>query len=212
MKKDKPKTTDNKINKEAEVKDQQSGEVASNPWKTLSTQPIYNNPWIKLEEHQVINPGGSQGIYGKVSFKNVAVGVIPLDEAGNTWLVGQYRYTLNAWSWEIPMGGSPKKENPEKTAARELEEETGLKAKSLQQLLHLHPSNSITDEQGYVYLATALSQGVQQLEDTEKDMQIKKLPFEEALQMAYRGEITDAISVAGLFYLALHPELISRAE
>lgn len=175
-----------------------------NPWKTLSTQPIYNNPWIRLEEHQVINPGGSQGIYGKVSFKNNAVGVIPIDADGNTWLVGQYRYTLSEWSWEIPMGGSPKKEDPAQTALRELEEETGMKAGKLQSLLQLHTSNSVTDELGYLYLATELTQGVQQLEDTEKDLQLMKLPFDEAVIMAQKGEITDALSVAGLFYLALN--------
>ena len=174
------------------------------PWKTLSTQPVYNNAWIKVEEHQVINPGGGNGIYGKVSFKNQAVGIIPIDEDGNTWLVGQFRYTLNQWSWEIPMGGSPKKEDKIKTARRELEEETGLKAGEITQLLHLHPSNSITDEQGYVYLATDLSEGVQQLEDTEKDIKLKKLAFDDAVEMVQNGEITDAISVAGILYLALN--------
>ena len=174
------------------------------PWKTLSTQPVYNNAWIKVEEHQVINPGGTPGIYGKVSFKNQAVGIIPIDEDGNTWIVGQHRYTLNEWSWEIPMGGSPIKEDKVKTARRELEEETGLKAGKITELLHLHPSNSITDEQGYVYLATQLSDGVQQLEDTEKDIEIKKLPFDDVVKMAQNGEITDAISVAGIFYLALN--------
>ena len=178
--------------------------VSKNPWKTLSTQPVYNNAWIKVEEHQVVNPGGTNGIYGKVSFKNQAVGIIPVDEDGNTWLVGQYRYTLNQWSWEIPMGGSPKKEDKIKTALRELEEETGLKAANITELLHLHPSNSITDEQGYVFLATELSDGVQQLEDTEKDIQVKKLAFDEAVQMVQKGEITDAISVAGILYLALN--------
>ena len=182
-----------------ERKDQQE-----NPWKTLSTQPVYNNDWIKVEEHQVITPGGSPGIYGKVSFKNQAVGVIPVDEEGNTWLVGQYRYTLNEWAWEIPMGGSPKKEDKVKTAQRELEEETGLIAGEIVELLHLHTSNSITDEQGYVYLATKLSAGEQQLEDSEKDLKLKKLPLDEAIEMAQNGEITDAMSVAGLFYLALN--------
>ncbi len=180
--------------------------IGENPWKTLSTQPVYNNAWIKVEEHQVINPGGTQGIYGKVSFKSQAVGIIPLDKDGNTWLVGQYRYTLNAWSWEIPMGGSPLKEDRIKTALRELEEETGLVAAQITELLHLHPSNSVTDEQGYVYLATDLSAGLQQLEDTEKDIQVKKMPFEDVVKMAQKGEITDAISVAGIFYLALNQD------
>lgn len=102
--------------------------------------------------------------------------MIPLDEQGNTWLVGQYRYTLNEWSWEIPMGGSPRKEDKQKTALRELEEETGLKAGNLIELLQLHTSNSITDERGIIYLATELSQGEQQLEDSEKDIQLKTQP------------------------------------
>ena len=102
------------------------------------------------------------------------------------------------------MGGSPKKEDKIKTAQRELEEETGLKAEKITELLHLHPSNSITDEQGYVFLATQLSEGVQQLEDTEKDIQVKKIPFDEAVDMVQKGEITDAISVAGILYLALN--------
>lgn len=173
-----------------------------NPWKTLSTQPVYNNDWIKVEEHQVINPGGTAGIYGKVSFKNQAVGIIPIDKDGNTWLVGQYRYTLNEWSWEIPMGGSPKKEDTQKTAKRELEEETGLIAGKLVEILQLHPSNSITDEKGFVYLATNLAKGEQQLEDTEMDIQVKKLSFDKAVEMAQNGEITDAISVAGLLHIA----------
>lgn len=181
-----------------------------NPWKTLSTQPVYSNDWIKVEEHQVINPGGSPGIYGKVSFKSQAVGIIPIDSEGYTWLVGQYRYTLNEWSWEIPMGGSPKKEDKIRTAYRELEEETALKAGAITELMHLHTSNSITDEQGYVYLATDLSEGVQQLEDTEKDIQLKKIPFNEAVKMAQKGEITDAISVAGIFYLALNWDKYSK--
>ena len=104
------------------------------------------------------------------------------------------------------MGGSPLKEDKTKTALRELEEETGLKAGNLTELLHLHPSNSITDEQGFVYLATELSEGQQQLEDTESDIELKKIPFDEAVEMAQNGEITDAMSVAGLFYLALNRE------
>ncbi|VAW57744.1 ADP-ribose pyrophosphatase [hydrothermal vent metagenome] len=182
------------------------------PWKTLSTQPVYNNAWIKVEEHKAINPGGAPCIYGKVSFKNEAVGIIPIDKEGNTWLVGQFRYTLNEWSWEIPMGGSPKDEDPEATANRELEEETGLKANTITKLLQLHPSNSVTDEKGYVYLATELNEGIQQLETSEQDIQVRKLPFEEVLAMAQNGEITDAISLAGIFYLALNKKLITQQK
>lgn len=175
-----------------------------NPWKTLSSKEIYNNNWIRLQEDQVVNPAGKSGIYGKVCFKSQAVGIIPVDDQGNTWLVGQHRYTLDEWSWEIPMGGSPLTESCEKTASRELEEETGLIAEQLRQIQFLHTSNSITDERAYVYLATGLSTGQQQLEETEKDMEVLKLPLNEAIEMALDGRITDAISVAGLFYIAMN--------
>lgn len=177
----------------------------NNPWQTHAIKPVYDNTWIKLEEHQVTNPAGNPGIYGKVCFKTRAVGIIPLDEQGNTWLVGQHRYTLDAWSWEIPMGGSPVGEDCEQTALRELQEETGLRAASLTPVLHLHTSNSITDEQAYVYLAQQLQPGETNFEDTE-DIEVRKLPLSEAIAMAQDGRITDAISVAGLLYLALNPQ------
>lgn len=173
-------------------------------WKTLSSRDIYQNPWIRLEEHQVLNPAGKPAVYGKVCFKSRAVGIIPVDNEGCTYLVGQHRYTLNAWSWEIPMGGSPLDEDVMQTAHRELQEETGLLAGRMQQIQHLHTSNSITDEEGYVFLAQDLTAGKQMLEDSELDLQVKKLPLDEAVSMAQNGEITDAISVAGLLLLALN--------
>ena len=174
-----------------------------NPWKTRSIKAIYSNPWISLEEHQVTNPAGNPGIYGKVCFRNQAVGIIPLDEHGNTWLVGQHRYTLDEWSWEIPMGGSPLGEDCAATARRELEEETGLVAATITQVLYLHTSNSITDEQAYVFLAQQLSPGETAFEETE-DIEIHKLPLSEAVAMAQDGRITDAISIAGLLHVALN--------
>ena len=78
---------------------------ARNPWQTIDVRPVYDNAWISVAEHRVIDPSGNPGIYGKVSFQNTAVGVIPVDEQGNTWLVGQYRYVLDEYSWEIPEGG-----------------------------------------------------------------------------------------------------------
>lgn len=176
----------------------------SNPWKTLSSKEIYSNPWIKLQEDKIINPAGKTGIYGKVCFKSQAVGVIPVDEQGSTWLVGQHRYTLNEWSWEIPMGGSPLNEDCQQTALRELEEETGLIAANIKQIQFLHTSNSITDEQAYLYLATDLTPGKQQLEDTEQDLEVLKLPLSDAIKMAQDGSITDACSVAALLYVALN--------
>lgn len=172
-----------------------------NPWKTLSCKEIYENPWIRLDEYQVINPSGNAGIYGKVSFKNLAVGILPIDKKGNTWLVGQYRYTLNAYSWEIPMGGVPFSEPIEKGALRELKEETGLSAGKLDYLCKIHTSNSVTDEEGHVYLATDLKVGTPAFDDTE-DLRICQFPFSEVLEMVMKGDITDSLSVAAILKYA----------
>lgn len=172
------------------------------PWKTLSTRQVYDNNWIRLEEHQVINPAGGKGIYGKVHFKNKAIGVIPLDEAGNTWLVGQHRYTLNAWSWEIPEGGGSLDIPLLDSAKRELQEETGITASRWQQIMRIHTSNSVTDEEGFIFLAEGLTFGENALEETEADLVVKKLPFAEAVEMVMNGTITDSLSVAGILKVA----------
>jgi 8-oxo-dGTP pyrophosphatase MutT (NUDIX family) len=172
-----------------------------NPWKTKTSKLIYENPWIKVEEHEVINPAGNDGIYGTVHFKNCAMAIIPVDEEGNTWLIGQYRYALNEYSWEIPMGGGPIGIDFLESAKRELKEETGLTAYKWTELLLIHTSNSVTDEVGIVYLAEQLTQGETAFEDTEI-LQIRKLPLKEAVAMAMKGEITDSISLAGIFKAA----------
>jgi len=174
--------------------------MANNPWKLLDTIIQYENAWIRVEEDKVINPSGGEGIYGRVHFKNIAVGVIPIDSEGNTWLVGQYRYPLNEYSWEIPEGGCPEGEKELDTAKRELKEETGLVANQWEELLRIHTSNSVSDEKGVVFLAKDLTQGETQFEETE-DLKIKKLPLEEAFQMVIDGEITDSISMAALLKL-----------
>lgn len=174
----------------------------TNPWQCLSTTPIYDNPWIKVDEDQVINPAGGRGIYGRVQFKNLAVAIIPVTPDGHTYLVGQYRYSIDQYSWELPMGGAPKDESPLACAKRELQEETGLSAQNWQQLLHLHISNSVTDEEGYVFLAEGLEQGEQALEETE-DISVQKLSLKEALAMSMDGRITDALTATSLFRLAL---------
>jgi 8-oxo-dGTP pyrophosphatase MutT (NUDIX family) len=130
--------------------------------------------------------------------KNRAIGIVPMDAEGNTWLVGQFRYALNEYSWEIPMGGGPLDEAPLLSAQRELLEEVGLHGGEWQQLFKLHTSNSVTDEEGFVFLATNLQEGEQQLGDTEGDLVVKKLPFADAIAMFHRGEITDVISIAAL--------------
>lgn len=176
-----------------------------NPWQTLNNQTVYDNPWIRIEHHEVITPSGSPGIYGKVCFKSRAVGVIPVDADGNTWLVGQYRYTLGKWLWEIPMGGAPLQDDPLVTAHRELREETGMKAAHMQQILYLHLSKSVTDEEGMVFLATGITPGEAEPEDTE-ELELMQLPLAEAIAMAQDGRISDVVSIAGLLNLAMNAE------
>ena len=173
-----------------------------NPWKTLSRKPIYDNSWINVEEHQVINPGGGRGIYGKVSFKNKAIGIVPLDHEQHTWLVGQYRYPLNEYSWEIPTGGGQMTVEPLASAQRELKEETGLTAMRWQNILRIHTSNSVTNEEGFIFLAEELSEGETDFEETEADLKIMRVPFQEAVEMVMDCRITDGMSIAGILKVA----------
>ncbi|PZX50933.1 NUDIX domain-containing protein [Algoriphagus chordae] len=175
--------------------------MEQNPWKTNKISPVYENPWISVEQHDVTNPAGNEGIYGKVHFKNRAMGIIPIDKDMNTWLIGQYRYTLDEYAWEIPMGGGPLDEDKLTSAKRELKEETGLCAEKWTEIMKIHTSNSVTDEVGYVYLAEGLTQGETEFEETEV-LKIKKLPFSQVLEMVMKGEITDGISIAGILKAA----------
>lgn len=168
-------------------------------WTRHSSKTVFENNWFRVLEDEVTNPGGGQNLYGHVQFKNRAVAILPVDDHGNTWLVGQERYTLGEYSWELPMGGAPEGESLLECAKRELREETGLSAKNWQETLQLHTSNSVTDEVGVVYIATGLSQGETEFEETE-DLRNRKLPLEEAVEMVLNGDISDAISVAALLH------------
>ena len=168
-----------------------------NPWQILSTEVKYHNPWISVREDQVLNPSGGRGIYGVVTMKNKALGIVPVDAEGNTWLVGQYRYPLNEYSWEIPMGVGPVELDILESAQRELREETGFSAARWTRIARLHTSNSVTDEEGFVYLAEELTAGEVEPEETE-DLRLWKLPLAEAVRMVMDDRITDAVSVAGL--------------
>ncbi|MEM7511580.1 MAG: NUDIX hydrolase [Bacteroidota bacterium] len=172
-----------------------------NPWKTLSQETKYDNNWIKVTEFQVLNPADKEGIYGVVHFKNQAVGVVPY-ENGEIWMVGQYRYPLEAYSWEIPEGGSPIGEDPLATAKRELKEETGLVAGSYEPILEMNLSNSVSDEWGIVYLATGLEQEEAEPEETE-ELHIKKMKLEEVYEMVESREIKDSLTVAAIYKLML---------
>ncbi len=171
-----------------------------NPWQKITSKPIYNNPWISVREDNVINPAGGEGIYGVVHFKNLAIGIIPVDREQHTWLVGQYRYALDEYSWEVPMGGSPLDDDPLNGAKRELREETGLTAANWQLLMKVHPSNSVSDETGFIYVASDLTEGETEHEDTEQ-LIIKRVPLRDAIAMTMDGEITDCMTIAALLRL-----------
>jgi 8-oxo-dGTP pyrophosphatase MutT (NUDIX family) len=174
----------------------------NNPWTITSEKAIYDNPWIGLTEYEVLNPSGNPGIYGKVHFKNLAIGVFPLDDELNTYLVGQYRFPLSQYSWEMPEGGGPLGTDPLDSAKRELLEETGLKAREWSELQRMHLSNSVSDELSIIYLARGLEQFEAEPEDTEQ-LVVHKVPFETVYQMVCNNEITDSMTVAAVLKIKI---------
>jgi len=172
-----------------------------NPWRTLRSRLVYDNPWIMVREDEVLRPDGRPGIYGVVQYKNIAVGILPVD-GQDVYLVGQYRYTLGRYSWEIPEGGCPFGEDPLAAAKRELREETGLEAAKWRLAGEAHLSNSVSDERALWFIATGLSLGESRPEGTER-LQVRRVPFAEALRMAFAGEITDALSLLAIMRFQL---------
>jgi len=172
-----------------------------NNWKTLSSETVYENAWLELSHRDVINPSGNKGIYGLVKFKNQAIGVIPMDAEGNIYLVGQFRYAIDEYSWEIPEGGGLLGTDPLEAAKRELKEETGLVANKWTKLARIHTSNSATNEEGFLYIAEELIQKEAEPEDTE-DLQIRKVSLNDAVEMVMRSEITDSLSVCAILMTA----------
>lgn len=169
--------------------------VKRGPFTITSSEEIYANPWIRVNEFQVLKPNGQPGIYGVVSFQNRAIAVLPMADNGDVWLIGQHRFPFDEYHWEVPMGGGPMDESPEESALRELREETGLVASTLTPLGRFCVSNCITDEQAFVFLATGLTEGETEFDDTEV-LEIRRLPFQEAFEMTMDGRITDLVSVA----------------
>jgi 8-oxo-dGTP pyrophosphatase MutT (NUDIX family) len=177
-----------------------SGE-ASNPWTRRSRETIYENAWIQVHHDEVTRPDGQPGIYGVVHFRSRATGVVALDDLGRVLLVGQYRYTLDRYSWEIPEGGSPFDEDPIEGAKRELAEETGYRGGDWRELIRFTLSNSATDEEGVLFLATHLDAGDAAPDPTE-ELRVRWVAFDDALAMVDAGEIHDVMSQVGLLAAA----------
>ncbi len=176
--------------------------VRSGPWTRHQRRAAYENPWISVWHDDVSRPDGSPGIYGVVHYANLAAGVVVLDDRDQVLLVGQHRYTLDEWSWEIPEGGVAPGEAPLDGMIRELREETGVAAAEWLELARVHLSNSVSDEAGILYLATSLTQGDAEPDPTEQ-LEIRWVAFDEALAMTLDGRITDALSVVGIQRVAL---------
>lgn len=189
--------------------------IARGPWTVHGEKLVYENPWMTVREYAVTRPDGKPGQYGVMEPKNLAIGILPLFEDGTVMLVGQYRFAMDCWSWELPEGGGPMDELPLDSAKRELAEETGLSAANWLEFLELDMTNSITNERAFAYIAWDLEQGDAEPEGTE-DIEMRRIPFAEALREAVDGRIRDAFTLAMLLkadYMARHgelPEAVSR--
>ncbi len=182
--------------------EREPGTFASGPWRRRSRRVAYENAWITVWHDEVIRPDGAPGVYGVVHFANLAAGVLVLDEFDRVLLVGQHRYTLDGYSWEIPEGGVPAGETALEGVQRELREETGVEATDWRELARAHLSNSVSDELAVVFVATGLRQGDATPDGTEV-LERRWLPFDDVVEMTLDGRITDALTVIAIERLAL---------
>lgn len=171
--------------------------VKRGPWTIVASSDVYDNRWIRVTHHDVVTPSGTDGIYGLIHFKNRAIGIVPIDSEQHTYLVGQYRLALDAYSWEIPEGGGPLDVDFLDSAKRELQEETGLRARRWHKLVECDLSNSVSDERAVAYLAWQLEQGNASPEPTE-ELVVRRLPLTDTFRMVEAGEIRDVLSVVAL--------------
>jgi 8-oxo-dGTP pyrophosphatase MutT (NUDIX family) len=168
-------------------------------WRIKSARTVYTNKWIVVREYQTVAPTGADALYGLVHPHNLALGILPIDDAGNTILVGQERFPFGRYSWELPEGGGPENAPPLEGAQRELSEECGLRAENWLELVSdMHMSNSITDERAYAFLAWNLAPDATYARDSSEELSVRRVPFAEAVKMAASGEITDAFSLVML--------------
>jgi 8-oxo-dGDP phosphatase len=177
--------------------------LGDSPWRRDGRIERFANPFFTIYEDQAWNRRAARHFpYGIISFRNRAVGILPLAADGRVWLVGQHRYATGEFSWELPMGGVAPALTLLEGARKELKEETGLVAARWDPLLpRVHLSNSVTDESGAVFLARELSEGAMAPEPSE-ELWVITTPLAEAVEAALDGRITDSLTVAGLLALA----------
>jgi 8-oxo-dGTP pyrophosphatase MutT (NUDIX family) len=168
-----------------------------NPWKIIDKHTAYDNAWISVTHHNVMHLSGKLGVYGTVHFKRLALGVLVLDDENNTWIVGQYRFPLNQYTWEIPKGGGSLDVDPLISIKRELLEETGIVADWWIHIQSLQLSNSATDEIAHLYVAKNLTYQ-KATPDEDELLQQRKIPFDELYKWVCDGKITDALTVTAV--------------
>ncbi len=170
------------------------------PWQAGAAECVHDNPWFAADVYAGVAPTGAKAAYYALRYKNAATGVIPLHGDGTITLVGQWRFPSGTYSWELPEGGAPLSEPAIEGARRELQEEAGLTAATLELILTFQLSNASSDETAFIYLATGLGAAEMERDATEA-LTLARVPFREALRAAVEGRIKDSLTVAGLLRL-----------